>query len=121
MISGDIYGMSSACDDLPPRSGLPAGSLSKSCVKAKDTEHELAIEAAILASASVATSVAQRYVHRGVRGVRREDLEQVAYLALLKAARRFDGTCAEDFVLYAVGTILTDLRSWFRNRALAGS
>lgn len=109
--------MSSAREVLTPDVGTTRALL-KPCVETKDAEQELAIEAAILASVDVATGLAGRYAPRGAR---REDLEEVAYLALLKAARRFDGTRAEDFVLYAVGTIVTDLRSWFRRRALAVS
>lgn len=60
----------------------------------------------------VATDVARRY--RG-RGVPAEDLDQVACLALLLAARRFDPEQGSDFLSYAVPTIRGELRRHFRD------
>ncbi|KRF34755.1 sigma-70 family RNA polymerase sigma factor [Nocardioides sp. Soil805] len=60
----------------------------------------------------VARSIAARYRNRGVS---REDLEQVAYLGLVKAAGRFDPDAGHDFVAYAVPTIRGEVRRHFRD------
>ncbi len=60
----------------------------------------------------VARSLAHRYRDRGLDV---EDLEQVAYLALVKAAHRFDPTAGHDFLSYAVPTIRGELRRHFRD------
>jgi RNA polymerase sigma-B factor len=60
----------------------------------------------------VAVDVARRYRSRGVAI---EDLEQVAYLGLVKAARGFDPERATDFLSYAVPTIRGEVRRYFRD------
>lgn len=60
----------------------------------------------------VARSLAHRYRDRGLDV---EDLEQVAYLALVKAAHRFDPEAGNDFLSYAVPTIRGELRRHFRD------
>ena len=60
----------------------------------------------------VARSLAHRY---RARGVDVEDLEQVAYLALVKAAHRFDPDAGHDFLSYAVPTIRGEVRRHFRD------
>lgn len=60
----------------------------------------------------VAVDVARRYRNRGIPV---EDLEQVASLGLLKAARRFDPDQGSDFLSYAVPTIRGELRRHFRD------
>jgi RNA polymerase sigma-B factor len=60
----------------------------------------------------VARSVAQRYRRRGISD---EDLEQVAYLALVRAAAQFDPAFDRDFLSYAVPTIRGELRKHFRD------
>ena len=60
----------------------------------------------------VARSLAHRY---RARGVEVEDLEQVAYLALVKAAHRFDPEAGHDFLAYAVPTIRGEVRRHFRD------
>ena len=60
----------------------------------------------------VAVDVARRYRSRGVPI---EDLEQVAYLGLVKAARGFDPERATDFLSYAVPTIRGEVRRYFRD------
>lgn len=60
----------------------------------------------------VARSVAQRYRRRGISD---EDLEQVAYLALVRAAAQFDPSFDRDFLSYAVPTIRGELRKHFRD------
>ena len=60
----------------------------------------------------VAEAIASRY--RG-RGIAREDLEQVAYLALVKAVRGFDVLRGGDFLSYAAPTITGELKKHFRD------
>ena len=64
----------------------------------------------------VARSISARY--RG-RGVSDEDLAQVAYVGLVRAARDFDPSFDRDFLAYAVPTIRGEVRKYFRDRAWA--
>jgi RNA polymerase sigma-B factor len=77
----------------------------------KQKREEL-IEQVILVNTGVARSIARRYVGRGIP---LEDLEQVAYLALVRAARKFDGDKADDFLTYAVPTIRGEIKRHFRD------
>lgn len=61
---------------------------------------------------SVASDCARRY--RG-RGVASDDLEQVAYLGLVKAVQGFDPDRGHDFLSFAVPTIRGELRRHFRD------
>lgn len=60
----------------------------------------------------VAHDCARRYHGRGVAG---EDLDQVAYLGLVKAVRAFDDELGHDFLSFAVPTIRGELRRHFRD------
>jgi RNA polymerase sigma-B factor len=60
----------------------------------------------------IAVDVARRYRSRGVPI---EDLEQVACLGLVKAARGYDPSRATDFLSYAVPTIRGEVRRYFRD------
>ena len=60
----------------------------------------------------VADAIAARYRRRGIA---EEDLRQVAYLALTKAASNFDPDAGHDFLSYAVPTIRGELRRYFRD------
>ena len=60
----------------------------------------------------VAEAIASRYHHRGVAT---EDLHQVAYLALVNAARRFDPHAGHAFLSFAVPTIRGEVRRYFRD------
>ncbi|WP_459981611.1 sigma-70 family RNA polymerase sigma factor [Nocardioides sp. AN3] len=79
---------------------------------ARRIEREDLIEQVILMNTGVARSIARRYVGRGIP---LEDLEQVAYLALVRAARKFDGDKADDFLTYAVPTIRGEIKRHFRD------
>ena len=70
------------------------------------------IEEVILTNTSVARTIAQRYAGRGIPLA---DLEQVAYVALVRAAHKFDGDKAEDFLVFAVPTIRGEIKRWFRD------
>ncbi|GEP36758.1 RNA polymerase sigma factor [Nocardioides psychrotolerans] len=60
----------------------------------------------------VAGDVARRYHGRGIA---EEDLDQVAYLGLIKAVRCFDPTLGDDFLSYAVPTLRGEIRRYFRD------
>ena len=60
----------------------------------------------------VARSIATGYRSRGLP---LEDLEQVAYLALTKAARRFDASAGHAFESFCVPTIRGEVRRYFRD------
>jgi RNA polymerase sigma-B factor len=66
----------------------------------------------IAVNLEVAREVAARY--RG-RGIADEDLQQVASVGLVKAARGFDPAKATDFLSFAVPTIRGELRRHFRD------
>ncbi|TQL68925.1 RNA polymerase sigma-B factor [Nocardioides albertanoniae] len=66
----------------------------------------------ILLNAVVARSIARRYAGRGIA---QADLEQVAYVALVRAAKGFHPDRADDFLTYAVPTIRGEVKRWFRD------
>lgn len=61
----------------------------------------------------VAHAIARRFEGRGVAV---EDLEQVAAMALVRAARRFSASHDRDFLSYAVPTISGELKRHFRDQ-----
>lgn len=61
---------------------------------------------------SFALAQAHRFDHRGVE---REDLEQVAMLGLVQAARRFRPDRGGSFVAFAAPTIIGELKRYFRD------
>lgn len=70
------------------------------------------LDAIVVLNAPVARSIAGRYRQRGCE---LEDLEQTAYLALVRAVRRFDITRTEDFLCYAVPSIRGEVKRYFRD------
>ncbi|WP_372728719.1 sigma-70 family RNA polymerase sigma factor [Nocardioides sp.] len=60
----------------------------------------------------VAAEIARRYHGRGIAG---DDLNQVAYLGLVKAVRGFDPTHGSDFLSFAVPTMRGEIRRYFRD------
>lgn len=77
-----------------------------------DARRRVLVDQLIEANAAVARSMAARYRNRGIDV---EDLEQVALIGLVKAARRFDPTAGHDFMSYAVPTVRGELRRHFRD------
>jgi RNA polymerase sigma-B factor len=76
-------------------------------------EDRRAIETEIVElNMTVASDCARRY--RG-RGIGADDLEQVAYLGLVKAAQGFDPGRGHDFLSFAVPTVRGELRRHFRD------
>jgi RNA polymerase sigma-B factor len=74
----------------------------------------LAQEELVLAHVDLARSLARRFAHRGQP---LDDLEQVALLALLGAARRYDASRGSAFVSYASASIVGELKRYFRDRS----
>lgn len=60
----------------------------------------------------VAREVARRYTGRGLAA---DDLEQVAYVGLVKAVKGFDAEKGSEFLSFAVPTIRGELQRWFRD------
>lgn len=92
---------------------LLTGQLLEQAHQATDeTRRAQLIDEVVVLNLEVALSLASRF--RG-RGVARDDLEQVASMALVRAAQRFDATMDHDFLSYAVPTIRGELRRYFRD------
>ncbi len=68
----------------------------------------------VLLHLDVAESIAARYRNRGVA---HDDLVQVACLGLVKAARGFDASRSDNFLSYAVPTMLGEVKRYFRDHA----
>lgn len=64
----------------------------------------------------VAASIARRY---SFRGVNHEDIEQIAYVGLIKAVSRFDCRLDKDFLSFAVPTITGEVKRYFRDNCWA--
>jgi RNA polymerase sigma-B factor len=77
-----------------------------------DAERDLLREDLIATNMPVARSIASGYRSRGLP---LEDLEQVAYLALTKAAHRFDPSAGHAFLSFSVPTIRGEVRRYFRD------
>ncbi len=81
-------------------------------VDASDDERRALQDQIVEINMQIAVDVARRYRSRGVA---LDDLEQVAYLGLVKAARGFDPERETDFLSYAVPTIRGEVRRYFRD------
>jgi RNA polymerase sigma-B factor len=79
---------------------------------AEPDERAQLLDEVVVANLSVANAVAARY--RG-RGIAAEDLRQVAYLALVRAAEGFDPESGNDFLAYAVPTMRGEVKRYFRD------
>lgn len=69
---------------------------------------------AIELNVSVARSIAHQFHNRGEPA---EDLDQVAYLGLVKAVNGFDPDKGDEFLAYAVPTITGEVKRYFRDIA----
>ena len=70
------------------------------------------LDEVVLVNVRVAHAVAQRFTHRGIDA---DDLDQVAYEGLVKAAGRFDRDLGRDFLSFAVPTMRGELQRHFRD------
>jgi len=76
--------------------------------------HQQLLDEVVILNAPVARSIASRYRSRGVDA---DDLEQVAYLGLVKAANGYKPDASSAFLSYAVPTIRGELKRYFRDCA----
>lgn len=76
--------------------------------------HDRAQRRLVESHTKLAASLARRFAHHGEAA---DDLEQVAMLALLKAAQRFDPGRDTRFATYATASILGELKRHFRDKA----
>lgn len=83
-----------------------------SAARREPQERNRLINEAVELNLEVARSLSSRYTGRGID---REDLEQTATAALVRAARSFDPARSEDFLSYAVPTIRGELKKYFRD------
>jgi RNA polymerase sigma-B factor len=111
---------------LPPVESGPPRALSRRQVRER-TAHALAtraesssekrrqelLEYVVSINMDVAKAVALRYANRGIET---DDLLQVAYTALTRAARDFDPGRHDEFLSYAVPTMRGELKKHFRDR-----
>lgn len=67
----------------------------------------------VLINMGVAEAVVSRY--RG-RGVPEDDLQQVAYMALVRAVQHFDHSMGNNFLTYCVPTMRGEIRRYFRDQ-----
>ena len=81
-------------------------------MRAADGERHALEDEIVRLNMGVAADCARRY--RG-RGIAAEDLDQVAYLGLVKAVQGFDADRGTDFLAFAVPTIRGELRRHFRD------
>jgi RNA polymerase sigma-B factor len=72
------------------------------------------LEELVLLNVEVARSIARRYTGRSIFG---PDLEQVACLALVKAARAFDFSRGHEFLAYAIPCMTGEVKRYFRDSA----
>jgi RNA polymerase sigma-B factor len=79
-----------------------------------DPRHQELLDEVVLLNAPVARSIASRYRSKGVDA---DDLEQVAYLGLVKAANGYRLDASTAFLSYAVPTIRGELKRYFRDCA----
>ncbi len=91
---------------------LTAELLSRAAETSDALERQRLLDEAVVLNLCVASSIAGRYRNRGIP---EEDLEQVAHLALVKAARRYDPSAGHDFLSYAVPTIRGEVKRHFRD------
>lgn len=77
------------------------------------TEREMALAEVIELNMPVAERIARRFARRGIA---EDDLRQVAYLALTRAAQQYDASRAgSSFLSYAVPTMQGEVRKHFRD------
>ncbi len=106
-------------EDVPPQTTLSAEQRKTRTADLLARAHELdgpereeLLEQAIVLNIPVARSLAGRYRNRGQA---QEELEQVACLALTRVVHAFDPTRGDDLLVFAVPSILGELKRYFRD------
>jgi RNA polymerase sigma-B factor len=77
-----------------------------------EVDRDRVLQELIALNMPVARAIAARYRYRGIPT---EDLEQIAYLALTSAARRFDPHAGHAFLSFCVPTMRGEVRRYFRD------
>jgi RNA polymerase sigma-B factor len=90
-----------------------ARALSAIAETGSDRRRQELLDYVVRINMGVARTVAGRYFSRGID---EDDLVQVAYMALTRAARDFDAHRHKDFLSYAVPTIRGELKKHFRDQ-----
>src|SRR3954471_15767975 len=98
-------------DDSRTRSEQTSELLQQAVGQPPERRRQL-LEQVVLVNMGVARSVARRYRNRGIAA---EDLDQVAYVALVRAADKFDAALDKDFLTYAVPSIRGEIKKHFRD------
>src|SRR5215207_11669261 len=99
--------------DAKQRRDTATRSLLDRRARSQDEEvRQALLDQAIELNLGIAHSIASRF--RG-RGVESDDLVQVAYLGLIKAARSYRPDTETPFLAYAVPTIRGELKRYFRD------
>lgn len=80
----------------------------------RDPRRRQLLDEVVILNTPVARSIASRYRRKGVDS---DDLEQVAYLGLVKAVNGYRLNAATAFLAYAVPTIRGELKRYFRDCA----
>ncbi|GLK18280.1 sigma-70 family RNA polymerase sigma factor [Herbiconiux flava] len=74
-----------------------------------------AVEQLVLGHLALAQAVARRYFRPSAGANQNEDLLQVAYVGLVKAAQRFDPERGENFASFAVPTVAGEIKRHLRD------
>jgi RNA polymerase sigma-70 factor (sigma-B/F/G subfamily) len=116
-----VHVVSQPTDATEPADGItPADRAARTIELLREAQHadEATVrrlhDEVILLNLEVAESVVSRYRNRGVPI---EDLIQVGRLGLVKATRGFDPCKSDNFLGYAVPTILGEVKRFFRDNA----
>jgi RNA polymerase sigma-B factor len=99
-------------DDSSERDALTRQLIHTKRTAERPEDREAALEELVRNHLPLARALAGRYAGRGIE---RDDLEQVALLALCKAIHRFDLSKDTEFGAYATPTITGELRRYFRD------
>lgn len=102
--------------DRQVRSDRTARLLDRAHLLPDGVERDDVLNDVVLLNRGVAEAVAARFRDRGVP---MDDLQQTAYVGLLKAVRRFDPSRSEDLLTFAVPTIRGELQRYFRDHGWA--
>lgn len=105
--------MSNPYGELPRerRQGLTRALLARAA-RATGAQRKDCLDQVVMVNMPVAQSIAARYRRRGVAT---DDLEQVAYAALVRVVQNFDVDRDQDLLSYAVPSIRGELRRYFRD------
>lgn len=94
------------------RSTRTAELFTRAAAASSTEEYDSIINEVIVVNMCVADAVVSRF---RTRGIAEEDLAQIAYLALTRAAHKFDLGQDRDFLSYAVPTMTGEIKRYFRD------